>query len=255
MATTTNNYNLRAFKLKPKFVERVWGRTDLKPWYESTGTDAKVGEAWLTGAECVIEGGEEAGRTLGDLAAQCTGTLDGVHGGGEFPLLVKMLFPSEKLSVQVHPDDEEAKALGQPRGKTECWYVLEAVPGAEVACGLRDGVGAEDLRKASEDGTVETLLKMVPVKVGDMVFVDAGTVHAIGPGVVLLEVQQTSDVTYRLYDYGRGRESAPGRGLEGGEDEDQGGQRGVGDFREVQAFDQDGLLCGRSVRCDAGIDV
>ncbi len=210
---TTNNYNLRAFKLKPKFVERVWGRTDLKPWYDATGTEAKVGEAWLTGAECVIEGGEESGRTLGDLSAQCTGTLDGVHGGGEFPLLVKMLFPSEKLSVQVHPDDEEAKALGQPRGKTECWYVLEAVPGAEVACGLRDGVGVEELRKAAADGTVESLLKMVPVKVGDMVFVDAGTVHAIGPGVVLLEVQQTSDVTYRLYDYGRGRDLHLDEGL------------------------------------------
>ena len=202
----TNNYNLRPFRLKPKFVERVWGRTELKPWYDETGVSGKVGEAWLTGAECVIETGPETGRTLADLSQQCVGTLDGVTGGGEFPLLVKMLFPSEKLSVQVHPDDEAATKLGLPRGKTECWYVLEAEPGATVACGLKSGVSVEDVRAAAGDGTLETLLQAVPVKVGDMVFVDAGTVHAIGPGLVLLEVQQTSDTTYRLFDYGRGRD-------------------------------------------------
>ncbi len=205
---STNNYNLAPFKLKPKFVERVWGRTSLAPWYDETGAaaGAKIGEVWLTGPECVIEGGENDGRTLGDLSAQCVGTLDGVVGGGEFPLLVKMLFPEEKLSVQVHPDDEQAKALGLSRGKTECWYVLEAVPGATVACGLKSGVGAEELEKGIAAGTVESLLEMVPVGVGDMVLVEAGTVHAIGGGVVLLEVQQTSDTTYRLYDYGRDRE-------------------------------------------------
>ena len=202
----SNQYGLEPFKLKPKFVERVWGRTSLAPWYE--GVSGKIGEAWLTGAECVIEGGEHDGRTLGALSAQCTGTLDGVVGGGEFPLLVKMLFPDEKLSVQVHPDDEQAKALGLPRGKTECWYVLEAEPGATVACGLQDGVTVEDLRASADglDGGMEALLKMVPVSEGDMILVDAGTVHAIGPGVTLLEVQQTSDTTYRLFDYGRDRE-------------------------------------------------
>ena len=201
----TNNYNLRPFRLKPVFVERVWGREDLKPWYEEHPA-GKIGEAWLTGPECVIVGGDEDGRTLKDLSAQCTGTLDGLVGGGEFPLLVKMLFPNEKLSVQVHPDDDEAQALGLSRGKTECWYVLDAVPGATVAVGLRPGVTVETLRKSIEDGSVETLLEQLPVKAGDMVLVEAGTVHAIGPGVTLLEVQQTSDVTYRLFDYGRDRE-------------------------------------------------
>lgn len=202
----SNQYGLEPFKLKPKFVERVWGRSSLAPWYEGAGAGAKIGEAWLTGAECVIEGGEQDGRTLGDLSAQCTGTLDGNVGGGEFPLLVKMLFPDEKLSVQVHPGDAEAKALGLTRGKTECWYVLEARPGATVACGLKSGVGVEELERGIAGGTVESLLEMVPVETGDMVLVDAGTVHAIGPGVTLLEVQQTSDTTYRLYDYGRDRE-------------------------------------------------
>ncbi len=201
----TNNYNLRPFRLKPKFVERVWGSLELKPWYEEAQT-AKIGEVWLTGPECVIDGGEEDGRTLGDLAAQCTGTLDGALGNGEFPLLVKIIFPEEKLSVQVHPDDEAAKAQGLSRGKTECWYVLDAKPGATVACGLKQGVTVEDVEKGAADGTLETMLEQVAVKTGDMVLVDAGTVHAIGPGVVLLEVQQMCDTTYRLFDYGRGRE-------------------------------------------------
>jgi len=204
----SNNYNLRAFRLLPKFVERIWGKTDLTPWYESTGAGegTKIGEVWLTGPECVIEGGGEDGRTLGDLAAQCVGTLDGVVPGEGYPLLVKMLFPDEKLSVQVHPDDVQAKTMGLSRGKTECWYVLEAVPGATVMCGLKPGVGLGDLRDGARDGTLETMLNEVPVKAGDMVLVEAGTVHAIGPGVVLLEVQQTCDVTYRLFDYGRGRD-------------------------------------------------
>jgi mannose-6-phosphate isomerase len=133
--------------------------------------------------------------------------------GGEFPLLVKLLFPNEKLSVQVHPDDAQAQAMGETRGKTECWYVLEAEPGAAVALGLKKGVDSAKFAQAVADGTVEDLMEWVPVSVGDMLFVDAGTVHAIGPGVVLLETQQTSDVTYRLYDYGRPRELHLEKGL------------------------------------------
>jgi mannose-6-phosphate isomerase len=186
------------FGLKPTFSERVWGRESLAPWYEELGTSKPVGEAWLTGPESVVTTGPDAGKVLAEVA-------------GDFPLLVKMLFPSDKLSVQVHPDDDEAQALGQPRGKTECWYVLEAVQGAAVALGLKAGVTVEDLRAAGE--RTEELIEMVPVSAGDMVFVDAGTVHAIGPGVTLLEVQQTSDITYRLYDYGRPRELHLEQGL------------------------------------------
>jgi mannose-6-phosphate isomerase len=130
---------------------------------------------------------------------------------------VKLLFPAEKLSVQVHPDDAQARALGETRGKTECWYVLEAEPGASVALGLKDGTDADAVRAAVTDGprgNMEELMVWVPVSVGDMLFVDAGTVHAIGPGVVLFETQQTSDVTYRLYDYGRPRELHLEKGLQ-----------------------------------------
>jgi mannose-6-phosphate isomerase len=193
------------FRLKPWFSERVWGKRDLRPWYADTGTTELVGEAWLTGPQCVVETGLLAGRTLASVTAEL---------GGEFPLLVKLLFPAEKLSVQVHPDDAEARALGETRGKTECWYVLEAEPGATIALGLKDGADASAVRAAVGDGTMESLLEWVPVSVGDMLFVDAGTVHAIGPGVVLLETQQTSDVTYRLYDYGRPRELHLEKGLQ-----------------------------------------
>lgn len=190
------------FLLEPKFAARIWGKHDLKPWYPATGMTEKVGEAWLTGPECVIATGPLAGKSLGEVAKEFPRQL----GNGEFPLLVKMLFPSDKLSVQVHPNDAEAQKIGLPRGKTECWYVVEAEPSATVACGLKSGVTLEDVRVAISDGTLEDKLEMVPVAVGDMVFVDAGTVHAIGPGVTLLEVQQTCDVTYRLFDYGRPRD-------------------------------------------------
>ena len=189
------------FRMQPMFSERIWGRRDLRPWYESTGTGELVGEVWLTGPDCVVSTGELQGKRLADAVKN-------------FPLLVKLLFPAEKLSVQVHPDDEQAKAQGHQRGKTECWYVLEACPGATVGLGLKRGVSVPDLQAGVADGSMEDLLEWIPVSSGDMVFVDAGTVHAIGPGVVLLEVQQTSDITYRLYDYGRPRELHLQQGLE-----------------------------------------
>ena len=193
------------FRLKPWFSERVWGRRDLRPWYADTGTSELVGEAWLTGPQCLVETGRFAGRTLASVAGDL---------GGEFPLLVKLLFPKEKLSVQVHPDDAQARRMGETRGKTECWYVLEAAPGAYVSLGLKKGVAVEDVAASVADETMESLMERIPVVVGDMLFVDAGTVHAIGPGVVLLETQQTSDVTYRLYDYGRPRELHLEKGLQ-----------------------------------------
>jgi mannose-6-phosphate isomerase len=159
-----------------------------------------------------------AGRTLAQVAAKAGERLLGAGGanedsGVEFPLLVKLLFPNDKLSVQVHPDDAQARALGQARGKTECWYVLEAEKGATIALGLRKGATADGVREAIAEGTLEELMEWVPVEVGDMVFVDAGTVHAIGPGVVLLETQQTCDTTFRMYDYGRPRELHVEQGL------------------------------------------
>jgi mannose-6-phosphate isomerase len=207
---------LGPFRLAPWFSPRPWGRLDLRPWYASSElwTAERVGEAWLTGPESVVETGVMAGKTLASVAVLAGEALLGAWfsksgGSAEFPLLVKLLFPSDKLSVQVHPDDAQAQAMGQARGKTECWYVLEAEPGATIALGLREGATADVVRRAianGASGNMEELLEWVRVERGDMLFVDAGTVHAIGPGVVLLETQQTSDVTFRMYDYGRPRE-------------------------------------------------
>ena len=122
-------------------------------------------------------------------------------------MLVKFLFPKEKLSVQVHPDDADARALGgAARAKTECWYVLEASDGAALSLGVKPGTTEAEVRSVLGKPEFESLLQPVPVKAGDMVYVEAGTVHAIGEGMVLLETQQTSETTYRLYDYGRPRE-------------------------------------------------
>ncbi len=205
------------FRLAPFFSERVWGKTSLAPWFRSTGTQELVGEAWLTGPQSVVETGPYAGERLDAVVAKdraaVLGQASGDNNEPAFPLLVKMLFPADKLSVQVHPDDMQAQLIGEPRGKTECWYVLEAEPGAEVALGLKEGVTLDEVRTAIADGTLEGKLKMVPVTAGDMLFVDAGTVHAIGPGVVLLETQQLSDRTYRMFDYGRPRELHVEQGL------------------------------------------
>jgi mannose-6-phosphate isomerase len=200
---------LGPFRLAPWFSPRPWGKRDLRPWYGAeafAGTTEPVGEAWLTGPASVVETGAFAGKTLAAVAAEVGEDLLGADGGVEFPLLVKLLFPGDKLSVQVHPDDAHAQAMGQPRGKTECWYVLEAEAGAEIALGLKAGATPDVVRAAITAGTLEEWLEWVPVEVGDMVFVDAGTVHAIGPGMVLLETQQTCDITFRMYDYGRPRE-------------------------------------------------
>ncbi len=202
------------FRLAPFFSERVWGKKSLAPWFASTGTDELVGEAWLTGPQSVVETGPHAGERLDAVvAAEGVALLGKNSAESAFPLLVKILFPADRLSVQVHPDDAQAQAIGEPRGKTECWYVLEAEPDASVALGLKAGVTLDAVRSAIADGTLEEKLEMVPVRVGDMLFVDAGTVHAIGPGVVLLETQQTSDRTYRMFDYGRPRELHVEQGL------------------------------------------
>ena len=191
--------------LTPVLVERIWGVDSLAPWHAGDRSKGAVGEIWLTAESCVVESGAAASRTLAEVTAATPVAFGDPRGEG-FPLLIKLLFPREKLSVQVHPNDAEAQALGMPRGKTECWYVLQAEPGAEVAVGFREPLATDEVAASIRDGSLESKLRMLPVKAGDMVFVDAGTVHAIGPGMVVLETQQYSDTTYRLWDYGRPRE-------------------------------------------------
>jgi mannose-6-phosphate isomerase len=199
---------LYPLRMVPAFDPRPWGTTDLSPIYPDHKFDEKIGEAWLTGDDCKVANGPLAGRTLSDLSQACGRELVGEAARDEkrFPLLLKFLFPHEKLSVQVHPDDEAAQRTGQPWGKTECWYVVTAQAGSQIALGLKDGVTTAELRRAIEEKRAEDLLNWINIYPGEMIYVAGGTVHTLGPGSILVETQQQSDCTYRLYDYGRPRE-------------------------------------------------
>jgi len=197
---------LAPFRIDPWYSPRPWGFADLRPWFNKVADKEPIGEAWLTGDQCAIATGPRKGQTLGFLFAEDHDALVGVGAPAGSPLLIKVIFAHEKLSVQVHPDDKMAQKYGEPRGKTECWYVLAAEPGAQVAAGLKPGTTLEQIRAEITAGTLESSLNAVPVARGDMLFVDAGTVHAIWPGAILLETQQNSDITYRMFDYGRPRE-------------------------------------------------
>ncbi|TWJ08637.1 class I mannose-6-phosphate isomerase [Altererythrobacter ishigakiensis] len=169
--------------LTRKAVAKPWGRTALPPPFDiaQSGT---IGEIWF----------EHAGKPL--------------------DLLVKYLFTSEKLSIQVHPSDELAAVKGLPSGKEECWLVLDAEPGAVLGIGTLEPLSSDELRTAALDGSIEHMIDWKPATRGDFYYIPAGTVHAIGAGVTLVEVQQNSDITYRLFDYGRPRELHLDNGVE-----------------------------------------
>lgn len=160
-------------------IEKPWGSINVGPWALHGAGHGIVGETWFE-RPAVLGAGPE--------------------------LLVKLLYTSQRLSIQVHPDDAAARAMGLPHGKAEAWYVLSADPGAEVAVGLKHPVRDAELRASIADGSIESLVDWRPVHVGEFIFVPAGTIHAIGAGLVLAEIQQRSDTTFRLFDYGRGRE-------------------------------------------------
>jgi mannose-6-phosphate isomerase len=167
-------------RLTPIPFEKVWGSTQLEPWFPNS--DKKIGEFWFT----------EEGS----------------------PLLIKFLFTTENLSVQVHPNDEQARQLEMgSRGKTEMWHILRAEPEAKLALGVVRDLTRDELREACLDGSIMDLLRWVPAIAGQTWFIPAGTIHAIGAGITLAEIQQASDITYRLYDYNRGRELHVDKGI------------------------------------------
>jgi mannose-6-phosphate isomerase len=163
-------------QLERHFVEKPWGRTDL-PSAFAAPDGQRIGEVWYETAD-----------------------------SAPLPLLVKWLFTSEKLSIQVHPSDAEAHVRSLPSGKEECWYIVDAEPDAVLGIGTIRPLDSKELRAASLSGEIEQLMDWKPVKAGDYFYIPAGTVHAIGAGITLVEVQQYADITYRLYDYGRPRE-------------------------------------------------
>jgi mannose-6-phosphate isomerase len=192
----------------PGFDPRPWGTYDLSPIYPNQKFSEKIGEAWLTGDDCKVANGPLAGETLAQVSKKYQRALVGeaARDASRFPLLLKFLFPHEKLSVQVHPDDAQALKVGEPWGKTECWYVAHAKPGAQIALGLKPGASVAQFEQSIHENRAEELLNWFNVYSGDMIYVSGGTVHTLGPGSVIVETQQQSDTTYRLYDYGRPRE-------------------------------------------------
>ncbi len=192
------------FALHPTFAERPWGVHDLSPLLDNPDPARQVGEAWFTAAGNVTS----LGPTLGDLTRAHPVEMLGEGLGDECPLLVKLLFTSERLSVQVHPDDEYAARHhgAGARGKTEAWHVLSAQPGATIGLGITAPLTLEQAQAAAANGELAHLMDWRPARAGDTFLVPAGTVHALGPGLTLVEVQEQSDITYRLFDYGRGRE-------------------------------------------------
>ncbi len=162
-----------------QLARKPWGVADLRPWSGIDGSGGAVGELWF----------QRTDKRAPDPA-----------------LLLKLLFTSEPLSIQVHPDDAFARSIGLPNGKTEAWYILAATPDARVAVGLKRHLATEELRAAIRDGSIAALAHWRSVAKDDVIFVPAGTIHAIGAGIVLAEIQQHSDATFRLFDYGRQRQ-------------------------------------------------
>ena len=158
-------------RLTPERHDLIWGSRDTEPWYQNPKRQ-RTAEVWFPSGE----------------------------------LLIKFLFTTENLSVQVHPNDEQAQKVGKPRGKTEMWHILRAEPGAKLALGLKRAVSAAELKAAAVDGSIVDLLNWITAVPGQTFFVPAGTIHAVGAGIALCEIQQLADITYRLFDWGRGRE-------------------------------------------------
>jgi len=201
MTDSTLTQNL--FLLEPQHRERVWGGQRLKP------ADPPVGEAWVAFGESRVLEGACAGHTLAELAARHGERLLGREvfesHGTRFPLLVKLLDCADWLSVQVHPDDEQAARLvgrGES-GKCEAWHFIEAEPGAEILAGVREGTTAEELERAIRAGRVLDVARRLKVRAGESVYIPAGALHSLGPGLLLYEVQQASDTTFRVYDWDR----------------------------------------------------
>ena len=196
-------------RIEPIFSPRLWGARSLAPLFpEKSDLQEPLGEAWLTGMDCRIGSGPFAGKSLGAAWAEMPVEWRGSQLASEvsFPLLVKFIFPTEKLSLQVHPDDAYAAAHERAaggRGKTEMWHVVSALPGAQLLLGLKPGVNEEKFREALASNTLEDLFEGQTVRTGDTFFVPPGTAHSIGPNLIICEVQEYSDLTYRVYDFAR----------------------------------------------------
>ena len=203
--------NLYPLVFKPILKERIWGGTKLQTILEKNINSQTTGESWeistVTGDISVVKNGLLQGKTLNELLEiypeEILGTKVYRQFGKQFPLLFKFLDAHEDLSIQLHPNDELAKKRHNSFGKTEMWYVMQADEGARIIVGFKEKSSPEEYLQHLENKTLTTILEEIPVKKGDVFFLETGTIHAIGAGIVIAEIQQTSDITYRVYDWDR----------------------------------------------------
>jgi len=198
--------NLAPFPLEPREVELIWGGDALVRHYGKPGDPSKkIGESWECWDQNHVGAGAFAGSTVGELRAELGKELVGkLDPSRIFPILTKFIDARAALSVQVHPDDAYAERVeGQPNGKTECWFVLEAEPNATIVLGWKRSTSRNEFLERLKEGSLDDLLRRVPVRPGDVFYLPAGTLHAIGAGIILYETQQASDLTYRVFDYNR----------------------------------------------------
>lgn len=203
---------MQVIKFKPIFKETIWGGGKIPRLKHSGGYDGRpVGESWeisgLEGCESIVDGGEYDGISLSRLTEMLKGRLVGERNyrrfGNRFPLLVKFIDARRDLSIQVHPDDGTAMRRGMANGKNEMWFVLDSEPYASLRCGLREPLAPGDIAAKVADGAICDAVSLYHVKAGDCFYIPAGRVHSIGAGCFIAEIQQTSDATYRIYDFGR----------------------------------------------------
>lgn len=199
------------WKFRSVLKETIWGGDRIKPLKGLDCEASKIGESWeisaIPGSESVVSDGLDYGLKLSELVEKYGADLLGERVykrvGNSFPLLVKFIDAHDNLSVQVHPDNNMADRLGMANGKTEMWYVMDAYPGSHISIGFKEKVRPEEYENLVKSGEIENLLRRLPVKKGDVFFIPGGRVHSIGSGILLAEIQQSSDVTYRIYDYHR----------------------------------------------------
>jgi mannose-6-phosphate isomerase len=199
------------YKFEPLLKQTLWGGDKIIPFKHLDTQMERVGESWeisgVNGSETIVANGQDKGKSLNQLVHEHKEKLVGKenyeHFGDEFPLLVKFIDAHQDLSIQVHPDDETAHRLGKPRGKTEMWYCLESAPGAILYNGLKQKITPEEYKEMVDNDTITEALARYEIHEGDVFFIPAGRIHAIGSGCFVTEIQQTSDVTFRIYDYKR----------------------------------------------------
>ena len=207
--------NMKILKLTPPTKDYIWGGTRLSKEYGILSFDDRQAEAWMLSCheagQCVIENGDFKGRTLSDLLANEGKNYLGTNCErfSAFPILIKLIDAKDNLSVQVHPDDDYAMRVEGEFGKTEAWYIVDCDEDAEIIFGFRKDIDKETFRKSIEENTLLDYVNRVKVKKGDIFFIEAGTLHAICKGILLAEVQQNSNTTYRVYDYGRLQNGKP----------------------------------------------